>query len=77
MTNIICDLCKKSIPSATRRYSWKTRDARYITRLNKDLCPSCSKKMEDSVAGNIAKKDTYGFKDYQYNMVNFLQKRCR
>ena len=77
MTNIICDMCKKSIPDASRRYSWNTRNERYDTILDKDICPSCLDKLDNSVNKEMQSSTVFGYKDYRSNAVSLLKKSCK
>jgi len=77
MTNIICDMCKKSIPDASRRYSWETRDDRYSTIYDKDICPSCLDKLDNSVNKKMQSSTIYGYKDYRSNAKSILMKSCK
>ena len=74
MTNIICDMCKKSIPAAKRRYTWKVRNSRYETVLDKDLCPACQEKLENQTKGAFENKDTFGFHAYRAAYQELLKK---
>ena len=77
MTNIICDMCKKPIKDAMRRWSWSTRDQRYDTILDKDICPKCMNKLDDTVRDKMEKSPTYGFKEYRANAKSILLKSCK
>ena len=74
MTNIICDMCKKPIPYATRNWSWKTRDMRYDTLKSKDLCPDCLAKLDGIIRDDMEAKDNFGFMDYKKTLASELQK---
>lgn len=77
MTNIICDMCKKPIPDAIRRYSWSTRDQRYDTILDKDICPSCLDKLNNNVMKKMANSSTFGYKEHRANTKSILLKSCK
>jgi hypothetical protein len=77
MTNIICDMCKKSIPSAKRRFTWKTRQSRYDTILDKDLCPACLEKLENETRDSFENKENFGFNTYRAAYQELLKKTCK
>jgi hypothetical protein len=77
MTNIICDMCKKSIPAAKRRYTWKTRNNRYDTILDKDLCPACLEKLEEQTKHTFESKENFGFHAYRTTYQEILKKTTK
>lgn len=74
MTNIVCDICKKPIPYATRNWSWKTRYARYDTLKSKDLCPACLDALDGSVRAHFESKENFGFMEYKSTLDSSLKK---
>ena len=74
MTNIICDICKKPIPYASRNWSWKTRYMRYDTIKSKDLCPTCLAELDGAVRGHFEGKDSFGFVEYKSTLDSELKK---
>ncbi len=77
MTNIICDMCKKPIPNATRNWSWNTRNMRYDTIKSKDFCPACLAKLDGNVRDDMEKKDAYRYDEYKASLNSQLTKKTR
>ena len=72
MTEIVCDSCKKAIPSAKRNYSWETRDDRYDTIKDKDLCPECLAELGNTVMQEMESETEFTLMGYQKTLVDKL-----
>jgi hypothetical protein len=77
MTNIICDICKKPIPDATRIYSWAKRYARYDTIKDKDVCPNCLAALEDKIHAEMENRDEFQFNDAKQVLEDKLERMSK
>ena len=65
MTAIVCDICKKAVPSARREFN-------YFTILEKDVCEECHDELRDAVKAQMRVRHPYTFKDYQDHLARNL-----
>jgi hypothetical protein len=70
MLNVICDICKKSVPGAKR-------ETTYFTALNKNMCLDCKLKLENKVKEEMAAAKAYRLVDYKKVFTNNLMKLCK
>ena len=72
MTEIVCDSCRKVIPSATRNYSWESRDDRYDTIKDKDLCPECLATLDGAILKEMESEAQFSFPGFQKTLEEKL-----
>ena len=73
MTEIVCDICRKAIPNSVRCYSWETRNERYDTIKDKDICPACVDELEGEIHKVMGTSDKYTFGGHRETLVNKLE----
>jgi hypothetical protein len=65
MTAIVCDICKKAVPSARREFN-------YFTILDKDVCEECHDELRDAVKAQMRGRAPYTFQNYQDSLARNL-----
>jgi hypothetical protein len=65
MTAIVCDICKKAVPSARREFN-------YFTILDKDVCEACHDELRDVTKAQMRARRPYTFRDYQDSLAKNL-----
>ena len=69
MTAIVCDICKKAVPSARR-------DINYTVILDRDLCIPCTDSLMDTTKKQMQTRQQYLFKDYYDTLTRNLVQMC-
>jgi len=70
MTCVICDACKKSIPSPSRENN-------YQTLLNKDLCLDCYGKLESGISEEMKGAREFHINEFSETQKNLLLRMTR
>lgn len=73
MTEIICDVCRKAIPNSVRCYSWESRNERYDTIKDKDICPACLNELDGEVRKEMEAVPKYTFGGHRETFVSKLE----
>jgi hypothetical protein len=73
MTEIVCDICRKVIPNSVRSYSWESRNERYDTILDKDVCPACLDELDGAIRQVMETEDQYTYGGHRETLVSKLE----
>lgn len=70
MLTIVCDSCKKSIPSARR-------GTNYTAVLGKNLCRKCAKEIESQASERSRTDGRYSYKAFRKEYKTAIEEACR